>query len=69
MMVTVLLNSLVETSGIRKMDMSFGGRGGIDNELLNNSSYKIQRTCMESYIDKESQMVIRGNNWIAPTEM
>lgn len=41
MMVTVLLNSLVETSGIRKMDMSFGGRGGIDNELLNNSSYKI----------------------------
>ena len=64
----VCQDPLVEKStGTSKMDSS--GRSGLGIEVLNQSNYKVWRTCMESYlIGEDFWDVVDGSNTTSPTD-
>jgi len=56
-----------KSTGTSKMDSS--GRSGLGIEILNQSNYKVWRTCMESYLIGEDLWdVVDGSNTTSPTD-
>ena len=49
--------------------MDSSGRSGLGIEVLNQSNYKVWRTCMESYLIGEDLWdVVDGSNTTSPTD-